>query len=354
MRKAFLSLALAVSAFGVTLASGPAAQAATIDVFPGDSIQAAVNHASPGDLIVVHPGTYSESVLIKKNFLTLRGSGSSATGTVLVPPTEETTRCLHGGAGFCVFGHRDENGQPIAVRGTTITGFLVNGFPAFGGVAFGAKNTTFAHDVFTGNGEYGVTAFGSQGTRFLYNESSGSGVAGFYLGDSPFATALAQGNRSHDNGFTGFLIRDASHGVITNNRLYGNCSGMAFLNTGAPGGVHGWSATENQVYQNNRACPAQEGPPASGVGIALLGARNILVRHNTVWGNHPTGETAWSGGIVLADSKQDGGTVEAGNTIIENQAYHNQSADISWDGKGRNNDFIRNKCGTSNPDGLCH
>lgn len=40
----------------------PAADAATIDVFPGQSIESAAQSANPGDTIVVHAGTYEEQV----------------------------------------------------------------------------------------------------------------------------------------------------------------------------------------------------------------------------------------------------------------------------------------------------
>jgi hypothetical protein len=235
-----------------------------------------------------------------------------------------------------------------------ISGFRVRGFPAFGMVAFGARGAEFAHNVYINNGEYGGTAFNSVATRLLFNTATGSGEAGFYIGDSPTADARVVGNRAFDNKHTGFLFRDASHAVATNNRAYHNCTGFTLLNTGAPGGVHAWDISGNEVYQNNRVCPGgSETPPLSGTGIGLVGARNNVVEHNRVWGNQPGGPSAFPGGIVLQSGKSSGGSVEAGNLIAGNHAHANKPADIVWDGKGRNNRFVNNDCGRSDPDGLC-
>src|SRR5260370_8668999 len=59
---------------------------ATIVVGPGQSIQAAVDSASPGDTVLVRPGVYRQSVQIRTDGITLRGSGDFRGGTVLVPP----------------------------------------------------------------------------------------------------------------------------------------------------------------------------------------------------------------------------------------------------------------------------
>src|SRR5438477_583042 len=77
---------LALVALAATIAVAVPAQAKTIDVRQGQSIQAAVDSAHPGDVIVVHPGTYRENVDVDKNDITLRGSGASSQGTVLLPP----------------------------------------------------------------------------------------------------------------------------------------------------------------------------------------------------------------------------------------------------------------------------
>src|SRR5216683_4326041 len=81
----------------IALSSGTAASAwasKTIVVGPGHSIQAAINQASPGDTVLLKRGVYHQSVQIRTDGITLRGSGNSRRGTVLKPPaTKPHTLC---------------------------------------------------------------------------------------------------------------------------------------------------------------------------------------------------------------------------------------------------------------------
>src|SRR5437763_15913671 len=57
------------------LATAPPAGASDLHlVHQGESIQAAVDAARPGDPVLIGPGVYRESVVIKESGVTLRGS----------------------------------------------------------------------------------------------------------------------------------------------------------------------------------------------------------------------------------------------------------------------------------------
>src|SRR5689334_5950261 len=87
MRK--LIIAACAAGLGVALCSGTAASASasrTIVVRPGQSVQAAINRANPGDTVLLMPGVYHQSVHVRKDGITLRGTGNFSGGTVLVPP----------------------------------------------------------------------------------------------------------------------------------------------------------------------------------------------------------------------------------------------------------------------------
>jgi parallel beta-helix repeat protein len=321
-----------------------------IDVFPGDSIQQAVNQASRGDVIKVHEGVYHQSVQIKKNGLTLKGAGAgSAHGTVIKP--KKTKRCQGGGVGICILSHKN-GGKRVRTKNTTIKGFLIRGFKGSGVLAIGARNTTIKKNKFADDREYGGAAFSSIGTEFLHNVAVGSGVAGFYVGDSKNAQAILRGNKARGNGEFGFFLRDSSRARALNNKALHNCSGIALINTGAPGGVHHWRVQDNETRTNNKFCKGEGGgPPITGIGIAVLGARKNVVRDNTVEGNRPRKPSPLAGGIVVAAFQP--GVVAAHNLIEENQATSNEPADLVWDGQGNGNVFTDNSCGTSQPNGLC-
>ncbi len=204
MKRALKGILLVPAVLAASLALSPAASAATLDVHQGQSIQAAINHASPGDTIVVHPGVYHESVVVNKDHLTLHGAGASGTGTVIMPP-QSSNRCLHGAAGFCVFGKQTDSGVHLRT-GTTVEGFLFKGFPAFGMVGFGTKDSKFEHNFAVNNGEYGIACFTCPGVQNLFSKATGSGEAGFYIGDTHLANAFVVGNVSYANGNNGFFF----------------------------------------------------------------------------------------------------------------------------------------------------
>jgi hypothetical protein len=349
MRLRFLGLALGGAALLAFPATG---MADTIDVFPGHSIQHAVNHAHRGDTIKVHDGVYHQSVAIRRNGLTLSGAGADLkTGTVIKPG--HAKRCQGGGSGFCILSHKAGN-KRVRTKNTTVKGFLVRNFDDTGLIAVGAKRTTIIRNRFAKDGEYGAAAFSSIRTKFVRNLSTGNHEAGFYVGDSPHAKALLRHNKARGNGSFGFFLRDSAHGRALNNTAVHNCLGIGVLNTGAPGTARRWLVKGNTVRKNNKFCKAQEGgPPISGTGIGLVGAKQTVVRQNSVRGNKPRQSAPFAGGIVTISSKPLGGSDPASDTVAHNFAFSNQPADLRWDGSGTDIRFRGNHCGTSQPNGLC-
>ncbi len=320
-------MAMSVLAFAGFAAAKPNGHV----VRPGESIQKAIKAADPGDTIVVRGGVHHESVVIKKDGISLRGDDA-----VLKPPAKPTSPC--GASGFCV--QADD---------VSISGFTVRNFPASGIIAIGAHNAKFVTNRAFNNGEYGIAAFSSPGTRMIANLTSGSDDAGLYVGDSPHADATVAANETYDN-FLGILVRNALHGKIVGNRVHNNCLGMSFL-ADAPGPAGAFGVSANKVVNNTRACPAfEDAPPLSGVGIALLGARGMEIKGNHIVHNVPSGPTGFSGGVVV--TKGFGGTAPTNNTVVGNTILRNKP-DIFWDKSGSGNRFNPNNCKTSKPGGLC-
>jgi nitrous oxidase accessory protein NosD len=300
-------------------------------VRPGESIQKAIKAAHPGDTIVVLGGVHHGTVAIKKDGISLRGVDA-----VLKPPAKPTSTC--GASGFCV-----------QADNVSISGFTVRNFPDFGIVAFGVRNAKFMTNRAINNGEYGIATFSSTGTQMIANLASGSDDAGLYVGDTPHADATLVANETHDN-FLGILVRNALHGKIAGNQVHNNCLGMLFL-ADEPGPAGVFDVHGNEVMDNTRACPSFEGaPPLSGIGIALLGARGMEIKHNHIVHNVPSGPTGFSGGVVV--TKGFKGTPPTNNTVTGNTILRNKP-DIVWDKSGSGNRLKPNDCKTSKPARLC-
>ena len=353
---------LALGGFGL-VAAAAGARDSIHHVRPGESIQSAIDAARAGDTIVVGPGTYRENLTITKDGITLRGAGSGDRGTVLAAPaTPHASPCNEFGEvnGICVAGEftlgSDEVGTPV--HSVQVSGLSVRGFSRFGVVVYNAIDTTVSNVETAGNHRYGLVAFTVSGIRVLDSSSHDNGQGGFYIGDAPQADAVVKGNEAYRNAASegiGLFVRDASHGIVRDNRIEANCVGMLLVDTAGDGPVGNWSVGGNTVRRNTAACaPTEDVPvPLSGFGIALLGTDATTVEGNTVSGNHPTADTPIVGGIVLVSAGSVGGADPTGTVVRGNTMRGNDPADLVSDGSGSGNRLTENRCGTSVPDGLC-
>ncbi len=342
------SVVMAPMALGGTQAS-----AAALVVHPGQSIQAAVDAAQPGATVVVTAGTYHEAVCVTTDGVKLPGSGA----VIMQPAQAPQTPCAFDAAGqtigIALVGVVDfGTGEVIdPISDAVVSGFRVEGFQNFGIGMIGGRNVDIVGNTAVDNGEYGIARFLSTGGSLKANRATGSEEAGVYLGDSPDADATIVGNTAWDNGFFGIFVRDSSHGTIVDNTSYGNCVGIIVLSTHTS--VEGWTVQGNQVHDNTKACPASdEGPPASGIGIALAGASRSTVLGNIVTGNRPSGPTLASGGVAVFSTATIGGSDPVGN-LVKGNLLGNNDPDLFSDGSGSGNIFVSNSCQTSVPDGFC-
>jgi hypothetical protein len=123
------------------------------------------------------------------------------------------------------------------------------------------------------------------------------------------------------------------------------------------GGSGQITVQHNRVRANNNVCPAFEGflPDLGGGGIVLAGSQHDIIFQNIVTDNR--GNTLFSGGIVLITNtlpNPDGSfDISKNNLVVLNGLSGNSPADIVTDAASTPNTFVRNRCDTSIPDGLC-
>jgi len=350
------------------LTAGPASAAGhhTWEVKPGvGTISAAVAAASPGDTLRLDEGTFFDSVFIGKP-LTIRGEGdetvikppatfnaanpcNTAADPTTHPPTPEQVE------GLCVAGQVDGQGNPVLsnpVHDVEIVDLRTTGFSDSGIIGFNTAGLV-VHEVRSDhNHGYGIARFASTGSTFSYNWVSDNGEAGLYMGDSPHAASTVRGNLADHNGF-GIFLRDSTEILATDNAVWGNCVGILALNSGhgatGASGAGSHVIRDNHASANDAACPAGDGPPTSGIGIALVGVQGTVVTDNEVRNNQASGPSLASGGIVIHSGPTAPPT---SNVIRENRLRNNLPADIVWDNTGTGNVVNDNNCHSAIPNNL--
>jgi len=347
---------LSIAYAGAASASSSAIASKRIVIGPGQSIQQAVDNAKPGTTIVLRPGVYHQIVLIRKDKITLRGSGPRR--TVSKPPRHATSNLCtmaFGQTGICIVAKKvDSTGKVFrTVRGDTISNLSVVGFRGSGVFGYGTAGLTVTHVTAINDGDYGISRFNSTTTQFTHDIAIGNHEAGFYVGDSPDADTVVRDDRAIGNQF-GIFIRHAREVMVTHNYTARNCEGIFVLDDGQPGGAGNALIKGNVVVRNNKFCPQGSDNPVSlkGGGILLLGATETRVIGNVVNDNAATQIN--SGGIVVFSAMSlTHGSDPNSDTIKNNNAHRNQPADLIWDGSGTNVTFAGNHCTMSAPPGFC-
>jgi parallel beta-helix repeat protein len=366
LKAARLGIAGLVVSGGMVLAASPAMAAGhhTWVVSPGTgTISAAVNAASPGDILQLKAGTFFDSVLVGRvdssgnvfpKALTIRGAGDS---TVIKPPSTSTNPCNGPGSveGLCVAGQLDSMGNPVLsrpVHDVHISDLRTTGFSDSGVIGFNTEGLDVEHVRSDHNGGYGIARFASTNSLFADNSVSYNGEAGLYMGDSPDANSVVEDNTADHNGF-GIFLRDSTKILAEGNDSWGNCVGILALNTGhgatGPTGAGVHTIENNTVTANDQACQSSDGPPTSGIGIALVGVMDTKVIDNEVSSNKPSGPSLASGGVVIVS----GATSPPNNNLVRhNKIEGNHPQDIFWDQTGTGNAVTNNDCDTAVPSNL--
>jgi parallel beta-helix repeat protein len=238
---------------------------------------------------------------------------------------------------------------------TTVAGndLISNGVGVF--VEQNSTGTKILSNDITDSTFVGTLFFDSTGTKILSNDISRSGDTGIAIFGPERANNDAKVVGNNISGSAeGIFVEGAHGGSFAGNTIHNNCAGMIFeALPSTPGGE--FEVKGNTVVNNTRSCrAAQFGTNFSGIGIALLGARDMELTGNQISGNVPSGPTRFSGGVVVStDPYGPGMTKPTNNSVIGNHFGRNKP-DIFWDESGSGNRFLGNLCDTSVPSSLCN
>lgn len=284
---------------------------------PGDAatIQEAVSSARPGDLVLVAPGTYRESVWLSTPDVVLRGAGRDevvidgelrrSNGIVVTAPgvaVENLTVRNHILNGVLVTGMADDAGG-LARGSTGYTRLDPDKFPPLSG--FRVSYVTASN-----NALYGIYAFNSRHGVIEHSYASGSADSGIYVGQCKPCDIVVRDNVAERNavGYEGANASGAMY--VLRNRFAGNRVGLTTNSEYQEAFIPQQDATivGNVIAHNAEPVSPAQADGGFGIGAGIAGGRRNLVARNLIVGNPATG-------IALASAED---LAPTGNQLVGN------------------------------------
>ena len=250
-----------------------------IVVKDGESIQAAVNKAVNGDVILVQPGTYRESVYIDKDNITLRGVVVEGEWPVMEGDHKLNDAILYSGNNVTV-----EWLKIMHYKGNAIMGQSGN-------------NYVIRNNWIVDTGVYGIFPQYGKNGLIEYNVLSGIEDAAIYVGMCD--NVDVKHNEVFDS-VAGIEIENTRHALVENNYAHNNTAGiLVFITPGLPiKTAYDIIVRNNFVVNNNTPNFGAPGSIVSkvpvGVGMVVMAADDVKIEGNIITGN----QTA---GIVITD-----------------------------------------------------
>jgi len=314
------------------------------------SIQKAVDASHYGDTIIVSPGRYYETIVLKDG-VTVRSEGS------------ERELENHTAAHRTII---DANGVLKAVvemaENATINGFSITGLGKVNhhvpGHAHGVQSrgvtgkiiNNIIHDIgSTGIGSH--ARLGRDASTYIANNEIYNN-AGIGIGNNHESSPTVTGNVVHHNEEVGIGSKNGSHPLIENNIVFAN----KWTGIGSKDGAFP-IVRNNKVYGNGTGKKIQ-----SGAGIGLQNTYAPLIENNEVYNNYLAGigirndaRTVLRGNKSHNNKRAGIGLDNVANVIVEdNTLFENKMAGIGITNKSkdviiRNNEIYNNSMAGINP-----
>jgi hypothetical protein len=342
MKRLGLWLSVCVLATFVTSCGSGNAEPRTLLVPENFStIQAAVDAAKPGDLVLISPGIYKESVKVDQEQIVIRGLDRNE---VVVDGGDELIN------GFEI------SANSVAIENLTVKSFRQNGIVFSGALremkgeygVYGSESNTLdgyrvSYVTSYNNGLYGIYAFASKNGLIEHSYASGHPDSGLYVGQCRPCNVVIRASVAENNAI-GYYGTNASTNVwVVESVFRGNRLGItpnsqdAEMLSPQKGATIGANLVEDN--DNPNAPPIPEG--FFGGGIVVGGGLTNLITKNLVQGH------SWAGIAVMSISD----VLPAENRIIENESRGNET-DLLFIGRPQDvlqNCFQGNKFSVSTP-----
>ncbi|NJQ01096.1 plasmid stabilization protein [Streptomyces sp. PLAI1-29] len=294
---------------------------------PADAptISDAVSLAHPGDLVLVAPGVYHESVRIDTERITLRGL--SRDKVVIDGRLRQPNGVVVSAPGVAV--------ENLTVENNTHNGVLVTGSAkaaaglpgGSGGYDTGDEPVTFltsflvSHVTATRNGLYGIYVFSARNGVVEHSYASGGADSGIYVGQCKPCGVVVRDNVAELNA-VGYEGTNASEDMyVVGNRLVGNRVGLTTNSDHQEKLVpqKGSVIAGNLIAGNQRTATPEQADGGWGIGAGIDGGSGNLFLRNRIAGNR-------NAGLVITATAD---MPPVGNRIVDN-TFTGNGIDVGW------------------------
>jgi parallel beta-helix repeat protein len=281
----------------------------TLVVKKGESIQKAVQKAKSGDLIMVYPGQYTETVFIDKDGISLFGVIEKGEWPTLNGEKKLNDAFLYSGNGIII-----ENFKIVNYKGNGIMGQAGNNF-------------RLSNNWIIDAGVYGIfPQYGKNGI-IEHNTLSGIEDAAIYVGMCD--NVDVRHNEVFDS-VAGIEIENSRHCIVENNNAHDNTGGiLAFVTPGLPiKTTFDVIIRNNFILNNNHVNFGAPGSIVSGIpagtGVLIMAADDVILENNIITGNK-------CGGVLIVDLATGASTSKDPNSepnpdrvvILDNVMFNN-------------------------------
>lgn len=347
MRSLRIGFVLLVIFAGAACGSDKSHTPQVLRVDSGSSINEVVQQAKSGDIVIIAPGTYNESVKVAVEGITIRGEDRN---TVILDGQDK----LPNGIAVAANGVAIEN---LTVHSYTQNGVLFNGTEAVAGdkgvdpeIVYGTGDNVLSgfrvsYVTAYNNGLYGIYAFASRDGLVEHSYVSGHPDSGVYIGQCKPCNTVIRDVTAERNAIGYYGTNSSGDMYVIESTFINNRLGIAPNSQRAERlAPQGQTVVAGNLVVDNDDPTA---PPIAngyfGVGIAVGGGTENLVIRNRVEGNS-------AAGIAVISMNE---FLPLGNRIEEN-ALGGNGIDLVYAPDGASdageNCFASNTFSSSQPD----